>query len=93
MRYHQLSNVLLAYVVAVTAIGPPVEQPSIFDIAQRVPRSFDQNLRGILSKGVTISHSLADAPRWSEYHEPTPGTIINVATERDVQTVVSDFKA
>ncbi|KAL9585403.1 MAG: hypothetical protein Q9212_001556 [Teloschistes hypoglaucus] len=88
MKYQQLSNVLLAYVVAVTAIAPPVEQPSIFDIAQRVPRSFDQNLHGILSKGATISHSLADAPRWSEYHEPTPGTIINVATERDVQTVV-----
>ncbi|KAL8773780.1 MAG: hypothetical protein Q9194_004248 [Teloschistes cf. exilis] len=91
MRYHQLFNVLLAYGVAtVRAAAPPGEQPSIFDITQRVPRSFDQNLRGILSQGATISHSLADAPRWSEYHEPTPGTIINVATERDVRFCVKN---
>jgi hypothetical protein len=41
-----------------------------------------------LSPGASISHDLSTAPRFSEFHAPQPGTIVNVATEADVATTV-----
>ncbi|KAI4116633.1 MAG: hypothetical protein LQ338_007677 [Usnochroma carphineum] len=85
MRYLRLPSALLVYLVAAVALAL---EPSIFGIApQRLPRSFDDNLRQVLSPNATVSHQLSSAPQWSEYHAPRPGTIVDVATERDVQTV------
>lgn len=41
-----------------------------------------------LSLNATISHNTTGAPRWSEFDAPQPGTVVNVATEQDVQVVV-----
>lgn len=86
MKSYQLLGAFLAYQGAVSAAAV---EPSIFEIApQRLPRSFDDSLRQVLSPKATISHQPSSAPRWSEYHPPRPGTIVNVATEQDVQQVV-----
>lgn len=45
-----------------------------------------------LSDGATITgpRSATDPPlRWSQFHEPTPGAIVSVATEGDVAVTVS----
>ena len=49
-----------------------------------------QRLGPLLSKGASIntSHLSSVAPRWSEFHAPRPGTVVNVATEKDVLTTV-----
>ena len=50
------------------------------------------DLRPLLSSNATLSSSDSAAPRWSLYHAPQPGLIVNVATARDVQvTVISMF--
>ncbi|KAL8738824.1 MAG: hypothetical protein Q9181_000428 [Wetmoreana brouardii] len=88
MRRYQLVAAFLAYVVV--ALSAAVE-PGVFQIApQRLPRAFDDELRPRLSAKATISHQLSAAPRWSEYHSPHPGTIVNVATEHDVQFCVQN---
>lgn len=50
--------------------------------------SFDNELQLLLSLNATIVHDTTGAPRWSEFDAPTPGTIVNVATEHDVQITV-----
>lgn len=41
-----------------------------------------------LSPGTSISNTIVDAPRWSEYGAPSPAYVINVTTEKDVTTIV-----
>ncbi|KAI0130886.1 FAD-binding domain-containing protein [Daldinia grandis] len=53
-----------------------------------VSRSIDDDLKGLLSSGATISHDASITPRWSEFHAPQPGTIVSVATEADVEATV-----
>ena len=87
MKLSQLFGAVLAYVSI--ANGAALERPTGPSFApQRLPRALDEDLRLVLSKEATISHELSDAPRWSEYHRPQPGTIVNVQTELDVQRVV-----
>ena len=51
----------------------------------------DRNLGPILSPQASIVHTSLAIPRWSDYDAPDPGTVVNVATELDVQqTVRSD---
>ncbi|CAG8977587.1 hypothetical protein HYALB_00008363 [Hymenoscyphus albidus] len=49
---------------------------------------FELGLKAILSPSATIVHSTSGAPRWSEFNAPVPGTVVNVATEKDVQVTV-----
>ncbi|KAL8961728.1 MAG: hypothetical protein Q9193_001761 [Seirophora villosa] len=46
------------------------------------------NLHLPLSENASISQNRSSFPRWSEYHAPTPGAIVNVATEDDVVATV-----
>ena len=48
----------------------------------------NQRLGPKLSNGTSIVHDISAAPRWSEFHAPQPGTVVNVATEEDVLTTV-----
>ena len=48
----------------------------------------DRELGAKLSPGAVISHFQSAAPRWSDYHAPTPGTVVSVAEEVDVQKTV-----
>ena len=48
----------------------------------------NQRLGPKLSNGTSIVHNTSTAPRWSEFHAPQPGTVVNVATEKDVLTTV-----
>ena len=48
------------------------------------------NLTSLLSKNASIVHSTSGAPRWSEFAAPSPGTVVNVATENDVLVTVRD---
>lgn len=50
--------------------------------------SIDQVLGARLSKGASIVHNSSAAPRWSEFDAPQPGTVVNVATEKDVAVTV-----
>lgn len=85
MHFH----LLLAFVAfAINAAAVVVRPDAANFVSPRSPRSFDNALQKLLSPNATISHQLSSAPRWSEYHAPHPGTIVNVATERDVQVVV-----
>ncbi|KAL8872691.1 MAG: hypothetical protein Q9174_001725 [Haloplaca sp. 1 TL-2023] len=87
MKLSQVLGAVLAYVSV--ANGAVLERPAGPRRApQRLPRALDDSLRLVLSKEASISHELSDAPRWSEYHSPQPGTIVNVKTELDVQRVV-----
>lgn len=42
-----------------------------------------------LSQEASITYNRSTAQRWSDFHAPTPGAIINVATENDVAATVS----
>ena len=84
--HFQLLVALVALAINAAAV---VIRPDAADIASpRSPRSFDDALQKVLSLNATISHQISSAPRWSEYHAPHPGMVVNVATERDVQVVV-----
>ena len=48
-------------------------------------------LKPLLSHNASISYNASTDPRWSQYHAPTPGAIVNVATERDVVATVSNL--
>ena len=48
-------------------------------------------LEPLLSHNASISYNASTDPRWSQYHAPTPGAIVNVATERDVVATVSNL--
>lgn len=50
--------------------------------------ALDACLTAGLSKDASIAHSPSAAPRWSEFGEPMPGTVVQVATEKDVQVAV-----
>ena len=65
----------------ITAITTTITSPN------SVP-SQDAGLRVLLSPGATITHDPSIAPRWSEFGAPTPGTVVNVATENDVLVTV-----
>ena len=86
MKCFQLSGALLAYTISVVAVALVPSRPNT--ALQQIRRSFDDDLRLVLSPEARISHQLSAAPRWSEYYAPRPGTIIDVATESDVQAVV-----
>ena len=46
-------------------------------------------LRSMLSHDASISQNRSSVLRWSDFHAPTPGAIVNVATEDDVSATVS----
>jgi hypothetical protein len=48
----------------------------------------DTIILSLLSSGATISHNISTAPRWSQFDAPSPGAIVNVATEQDVVATV-----
>ena len=73
---------------AVTVLTAALDVASHEEINRR---SMSDNLRGILSPGATIAFNTSRAPRWSDYDAPMPGLVVNVATEQDVQVVVSSF--
>ncbi|MCJ1332454.1 hypothetical protein MMC10_009147 [Thelotrema lepadinum] len=52
-----------------------------------------RDLRSRLSLNTSVSHNSSIAPRWSEYDAPTPGTVVNVATEDDVLVTVSSIRS
>ena len=47
-----------------------------------------QGLKDAVSQGTKIVDGAQGLPRWSEYGAPCPGTIVEVATEEDVQKTV-----
>ena len=49
------------------------------------------NLAKLLSKNASIVYDISSVPRWSEFDAPSPGTIVNVATEHDVLVTVSRY--
>jgi hypothetical protein len=51
--------------------------------------NIDTGLGPLLSKSASISHNLSEAPRWSDFAAPTPGTVVNIATAEDVLLTVS----
>jgi hypothetical protein len=57
-------------------------------VGSTITNLFDQGLKAKLSPNATIVHNTTEAPRWSDFHAPVPGTVINVATEKDVQATV-----
>lgn len=52
--------------------------------------SIQKALQPLLSSGATVSCNTS-VPRWSEYDEPTPGTVVTVSTEDDVAVAVRVF--
>ena len=48
----------------------------------------ERNLRPRLSSKASIVHFSSAAPRWSDYHAPEPGTVVNVFEENDVLETV-----
>ena len=47
-----------------------------------------KELRPRLSSKASITHNPAAVERFSDYHAPKPGTIVNVASENDVVETV-----
>ncbi|TVY18010.1 FAD-linked oxidoreductase azaL [Lachnellula arida] len=47
-----------------------------------------KGLGALLSPKATIVNTSSGAPRWSEFDAPTPGVVVNVATEHDVLVTV-----
>lgn len=45
-------------------------------------------LQSLLSHNASIAYNTTGAPRWSEFDAPSPGFVVNVATENDVQVTV-----
>lgn len=91
MEYHHLLITFSALIFTAVAILP---QSGTSDIIQpQSPSPYDSGLHAVLSSAATISHQVASAPRWSDYHAPQPGTIVNVATEHDVQAAVGHMFA
>ncbi|KAJ8058118.1 hypothetical protein OCU04_012976 [Sclerotinia nivalis] len=45
-------------------------------------------LKPLLSSLATIVNNTSGAPRWSDFDAPTPGAVVNVATENDVLVTV-----
>ena len=63
---------------------------TVVDVAtagETTTQAFDEGLRCMLSPNATVVRNTA-VPRWSEFDVPTPGTVVTVATEKDVQVVV-----
>lgn len=53
----------------------------------------ERDLRPRLSSKASIVHFSSAAPRWSDYHAPEPGTVVNVFEENDVlETVKKSVK-
>ncbi|KAL1966805.1 hypothetical protein VTN77DRAFT_3770 [Rasamsonia byssochlamydoides] len=50
--------------------------------------TIQKTLQPLLSSEATIFCNTTSVPRWSEYDEPTPGTVVNVSTENDVAVAV-----
>ena len=48
----------------------------------------ERDLRPHLSSKASIVHFSSAAPRWSDYHAPEPGTVVNVFEENDVLETV-----
>lgn len=48
----------------------------------------DNALGKLLSQNASIVHTSANDPRWSDLDAPNPSTVVNVATEQDVQVTV-----
>ncbi|VUC28050.1 unnamed protein product [Clonostachys rosea] len=46
------------------------------------------DLESLLSEKASVSTNITDAHRWSEYNNPSPGYIVNVAEELDVAKTV-----
>ena len=71
------------------SLGRSAAVPSLLRRAGCDGQCINQELGPLLSKGATILHNADAASRWSEYHAPMPGTVINVASELDVLITVS----
>jgi hypothetical protein len=68
-----------------TVIGPRIAEKNP-TIAPRSSSLSISALQPLLSVNATITNS---APaRWSQFDAPTPGAVVNVATEKDVQVTV-----
>lgn len=77
-------------IVALASVSPFVLISGSATPAVLGPRQFSVDaLRPLLSRGANISLVSSTSPRWSEYNAPTPGAIVNVATEQDVVATVS----
>jgi hypothetical protein len=48
-----------------------------------------EGLKALLSPSATIVNNTSGAPRWSDFRAPTPGVVVNVASENDVLVTVS----
>ncbi|KAJ3540529.1 hypothetical protein NM208_g5025 [Fusarium decemcellulare] len=59
------------------ALGYPSEPPNIVE-----------DLGSVLSEGASVTTNISSAPRWSDYHVPRPGYIVQVAEEEDVAKTV-----
>lgn len=47
-----------------------------------------EDLTSLLSDRAKVTTNISTAPRWSEYHAPRPGFIVNVAEELDVAKTI-----
>lgn len=81
--------VSLRILISLFCISKTVVQAAVGGISTRTSHGdlFDLKLRPLLSKNASIS-STGFPPRWSEFGAPNPGTVVNVATEKDVLVTV-----
>lgn len=56
-----------------------------------VGRVDTSGLKERLSPDASIDQDNSNAPRWSSFNAPTPGAMVNVATEDDVLETVGAF--
>ena len=52
----------------------------------------DNALGKLLSQNASIVHTSVNDPRWSDFDAPNPSTVVNVATEKDVQITVCSLE-
>ncbi|KAF4628413.1 hypothetical protein G7Y89_g9742 [Cudoniella acicularis] len=71
------------HILSVVSWVPSILAESICDGACQLGTIL-KPLLPLLSPNASIVYSSSAAPRWSEFDEPTPGAVVNVATEHDV---------
>ena len=89
MKFCRLVPFLSTFILAAIALIP--QHGNLNISLPPSPWVFDDGLRTSLSPNASISYNVSSVPRWSDYHAPQPGIIVNVATEYDVQKVVSSM--
>lgn len=72
------------------ALDTPHADAAVFTRSNDYQSNIDKDLKQHLSSKASIVHFSSAAPRWSDYHAPQPGTVVNIFEEKDVLETVNN---